>query len=104
MAHDEQGFLIVPHEVAAGADCCGCLIVKVRGDQADITCNECGAVVRTVPVELASAVMVEMASTEICSARCTHCGALNTFPGSSAIEAFICTECGESVVVNRSVQ
>jgi hypothetical protein len=104
MARDEQGFLIVPHEVATGADCCGCLVVHVRGDQADITCNECGAVVRTVPVELASAVMVEMASTEICSARCTHCGALNTFPGSSVIEAFICSECGEGVVVNRSVQ
>ena len=81
-----------------------CLIIQVRGDQADMTCNECGAVVRTVPVELASAVMVEMASTQICSVRCTHCGALNTFPGSSAIEAFICSECGESVVVNSSVQ
>lgn len=30
-------------------DCCGCLVVQVRGDEADITCNECGAVVRTVP-------------------------------------------------------
>src|SRR5712692_9154251 len=94
MARDEQGFPIIPHEVVTGADCCGCLVVQVRGDQADITCNECGIVVRTVPVERASAVMVEMASTEICSARCTHCGALNTFPGFSAIEAFICSECG----------
>src|SRR5712692_8641440 len=66
MARDEQGFPIIPHEVVTGADCCGCLIVQVRGDQADITCNECGAVVRTVRVELASAVMVEMASTVIC--------------------------------------
>ena len=38
---------IIPHEVATGTDCCGCLIVRVRGDQADITCNECGAVIRT---------------------------------------------------------
>ena len=104
MAHDEQGFLLVSHEVATGADCCGCLVVQVRGDQADITCNECGAVVRAVPAKLASAVMVEMASTVICSVRCTNCGALNTFPGFSAIEAFICSECGESVVVNMSVQ
>src|SRR5260370_24050214 len=99
-----RGFGSSPHAVATGADCCGRLIVHVCGDQADITCNECGAVVRTVPVELASAVMVEMASTVICSVRCTNCGALNTFPGFSAIEAFICSECGESVVVNRSVQ
>ena len=104
MARDEQGFPIIPHEVATGADCCGCLIVQVRGDQADITCNGCGAVVRTVPVELASAVMVEIASTQICSARCAHCGALNTFSGFSAIEAFICSECGAGVVVHRSVQ
>jgi hypothetical protein len=103
-ARNEQGFLIVPHEVAIGADCCGCLIVQVCGDQADITCYECGAVVRTVPVELASAVMVKMASAEICSTRCTHCGALNTFPGFSAIEASICPECGEGVAVSKSVQ
>ena len=55
-------------------------------------------------MELASAFMVEMASTVICSVRCTHCVALNTFPGFSAIEAFNCSECGEGVVVNRSVQ
>jgi hypothetical protein len=75
------------------------LIVQVRGDQAEITCNECGAVVRTVPVEQAPAVMVRLAASgEICSARCTHCVALNTFPGFSAIDAFICSECGEGVV------
>jgi hypothetical protein len=90
--------------VATGADCCGCLIVRVRGDQADITCNECGAVIRTVPVERAPTAMLAMASGLICSARCTHCDALNTFPGSSAIEAFICSECGESVTVSRPVQ
>ena len=104
MARDEQGFPIVPHEVATGADCCGCLVVQVHGDQAYITCNECGAIVRTVPVKLASAVMVEMASTVICSVRCTNCGALNIFPGFSAIEAFICSECGEGVAVTMSVQ
>ncbi len=103
MAWDEQGFPIVPHE-GAGVECCGCLIVQVRGDHADITCNECGAVVRTVPAECAAAALVEMASGAICSARCTHCGALNTFPGFSAIEAFICSECGEGVAVSCPIQ
>ena len=28
----------------------------------------------------------------------------NTFPGFSSIEAFICSECGESVMVGGSVQ
>src|SRR5260370_12765792 len=103
MTHDEQGFPIIPHEVE-GDDCDGCLMVRVRGNQADITCNVCGAVVRTVPLEEAAAAMLEMASTEICSARCPDCGALNTFPGFSVIEAFICHECGEGVAVNRVVQ
>jgi hypothetical protein len=39
---------IIPHETL-GADCCGCLYVRVDGDQADIVCNECAAVIRTVP-------------------------------------------------------
>ena len=105
MARDEQGFAVIPHEVATpGVACDGCLVVKVRGDLADITCNECGAVVRTVPADRAAGVLLEMASSEICSARCTHCGAINTFLGFSAIEAFVCSECGEGVAVARTVQ
>jgi hypothetical protein len=41
MIEDERGYLIVPHEVATGADCDGCLVVKERGDVADIVCNCC---------------------------------------------------------------
>jgi hypothetical protein len=84
--------------------CCGCLVVVERGNLADLTCNECGAlVVRTVPANKAAATLAEMESTEICSSRCPYCGALNIFPGFSALEVFICSECGEGVVVNRSV-
>jgi hypothetical protein len=63
-------FPVVAHEVATGANCCGCLVVQVRGDQADITCNECGAVICTVQVERAITVMLAMISDDICSARC----------------------------------
>jgi len=95
---------IVPHE-SLGADCCGCLIVRVRGDEADILCNECDAVIRTVPVVEVESVMLEMVKTDtICSAACTHCGALNTFPLFSAIQAFICRECGEGVDVVSPTQ
>ena len=38
---------IIPHE-SLGADCCGCLAVIERDDRADIICNECGALIRTV--------------------------------------------------------
>ena len=95
---------IIPHE-SLGADCCGCLFVRVNADQASIICNECGAVVRTLPNADVEAAMLEMAQTDvICTAVCTHCGALNTFPGMAAIEAFICSECGEGIVVMPPVQ
>ena len=104
MAKDERGHMIVPHEVATGADCDGCLIVQERGELADLVCNVCDAVVDTVPIERAGATLMELACREICSARCPHCGALNTFPGFTVIEAFICSECGEGVAVSRLVQ
>jgi hypothetical protein len=95
---------IIPHE-SLGTDCCGCLYVRVEGAHAAIICNECGTVIRTVPAVDAEAVIMEMAQTDvICSARYTHCGALNTFPGMSAIEAFVCSECGEGVVIVPPVQ
>jgi predicted RNA-binding Zn-ribbon protein involved in translation (DUF1610 family) len=80
-------------------------MVGVREGEADILCNECGTVIRTVAAGEVEAAMLEMAQTDtICSARCTHCGALKTFPRFSTIEAFICSECGEEVVVNTPVQ
>ena len=83
---------IIPHE-SLGADCCGCLMVRTRGDQADVICNECGALIRTAPVcEVERAMLALVQTDTICSARCPHYGALNTFPGWSAIEAFVCTK------------
>jgi hypothetical protein len=96
---------IIPHEDVADVDCRGCLEVRVREGEADILCNECGAVIRKVAVAEVEAAMLEMAKTDtICSARCTHCGALNSFPRFSTVEAFTCSECGEGVVVNASPQ
>jgi hypothetical protein len=39
---------IIAHETL-GADCCGCLVVRLDGDQAQIVCNECRALIRTFP-------------------------------------------------------
>ena len=39
----------LPHSDFGDPDCCGCLNGVIRGDQADIVCNECGTVLRTVP-------------------------------------------------------
>src|SRR5262249_49135010 len=101
---DERGFLIVPHELATGADCDGCLIVVEHGDMVEIKCNSCSAVVDTVPIDRAGHRLMELAGAEICSTHCLHCGALNAFRGFSMIEAFICKECGEGVNVARRVQ
>ena len=96
---------IIPHENVGDVDCCGCLMVRPCEGQADIVCNECGGLIQTVPIGDVEAVMLELAKTDrVCSVQCTHCGALNIFPGMSAIMAFICHECGEGVEVPRSVQ
>jgi hypothetical protein len=89
---------IISHEEIADIDCCGCLMLRVREGEADILCNEFGTVIRTVAIGDVEAAMLEMARTDtICSARCTHCGTLTTFPRFSTIGAFICSECGEGV-------
>src|SRR5712691_11215439 len=80
MAKDERGYLIVPREVATGADCEGCLIVQERGDLADIVCNECGTVIDSVPLERAGATLMELACREICSARCPRCESAEHIP------------------------
>ena len=103
---DERGFLIVPHEIATGADCDGRLPDSCRERRYGIKCNSCGLVVDTVPIDRAGPRLMELASVEmeISSARCPHCGALNMFPGFRVIDAFICQECGEGVDIERRVQ
>lgn len=77
-------------------DCCGCLIAVERGNVADLVCNECGALIRTVAMGEVSQALLRLAMEQgICSATCTHRGAVNTFPGFTSIQAFICRECGE---------
>jgi len=54
---------IVAHETL-GVDCCGCLFVRLKGpDQAEIVCNECGAVVRTLPVDEVEAAVQKLSET-----------------------------------------
>ena len=31
----------MPHSEAGDPDCCGCIVPDVRGDVADLVCNEC---------------------------------------------------------------
>jgi hypothetical protein len=57
---DPGSLPIIAHESIADTDCCGCLMVRETGELAEIRCNECGVVVRTVAQEGVKAVMVEL--------------------------------------------
>lgn len=96
---------IVPHKSIAGVDCWGCLIVIERGDQADLRCNECDALVATVPAAEAEATLLAIAMSKgVCGAACPHCGARNVFIGFTQMEAFVCRECGLGVTIPTPVQ
>jgi hypothetical protein len=85
-------------------DCCGCLNGITRGEQADLGCNECWAVVRTMAAAELERTIHEMElSLDVATARCPHCGAVHFAPGFSELYAFVCDGCGESVEVKRFV-
>jgi hypothetical protein len=96
---DRGDLPIVPHEFVGGKDCCGCLVAEFRGDEADLVCNECGAVIKTVPAADVESELSGMllAQQDFTSAVCPHCGTSNTFFGCSKILSYICSECGEPV-------
>ena len=88
----------LPHADFGAADCCGCLTAVIRGDQADIVCNECGAVVRTVPVGAVQHVLTEMELTlDLCTEMCPYCGKVSVFSGYSRMDVYTCPECGKAV-------
>jgi hypothetical protein len=43
---------IVAHEEVTGVDCCGCIIAAVEGSNVELRCNECGAVVGVVQIDI----------------------------------------------------
>jgi len=96
---------LLPHSSFGDPGCRGWLNSVIRGDQADIVCNECEAVVRTVPAGRLNQTLAEMELTlDIGSAVCPHCGAVNLFPGFTGMKAYICRECGEGVALETQVQ
>lgn len=87
----------IPHADFGDAECCGCLQGVVTGNRADIECNDCGVVVRSVPANELTRTLAEMeASLDIATAICPHCRAVNLFPGFAEMVAFTCRECGRA--------
>jgi hypothetical protein len=95
----------LPHSSFGAPECCGCLVGHINGTRADIVCNECATVVRTVAVPDLQQTLTEMELTlELSAEMCPHCGAVTLFPGFSSMRAFVCCECGKGVVVRDPAQ
>ncbi len=95
MEPTKPAYHIVSHK-SLGAACFGCIVVVPRGSRADLVCNECAKVVRTVPLAEAELELMQMTVLRgLCSAVCEHCGIQRMFSGLTSSEAFICPGCGQ---------
>ena len=86
---------IVLHETVTGVDCCGCIMAVVEGTSVELQCNECGAVVGVVQIDILRGLL----GLNGAEATCPHCGKLNMFPGFSEVSTYVCDECGKAVEV-----
>jgi hypothetical protein len=86
---------MLPHSDHGDPECCGLIFPVEVGDRANLTCNECGAIIRSVPQADARKVLDAMeVDGPLASELCSHCGAANLFPGFDRMRAFTCRECG----------
>jgi hypothetical protein len=89
---------VLPHSAFGDPECCGCLCGIIENDQAEIFCNECEEVIRTVPAsELRNTLDHMELALDVATAICPHCRAVHLFPGFTRVGAFVCRECGKSV-------
>jgi hypothetical protein len=96
MAEDEVNVATtLPHSSFGDPSCWGCLHGIVRGDQAEIVCNGCEALIATVPAADLQKTFDELELTlDVSSAVCLHSGAVKLIPVLSRILAFTCERCG----------
>ena len=90
----------MPHQSFGASNCCGCLNAVTRGDEADIVCGECDAIIRTVSAGDVDRVLTEMElSLDVSSEQCQkqHCQSVNILTGFSLVMAYTCRNCGEVV-------
>jgi DNA-directed RNA polymerase subunit RPC12/RpoP len=93
---------IVPHSDHGDVECCGLVMIDVRGDKADLQCNECGVILKTVSGAEAEQVLGEMeAAQPSCAERCPYCGHKNTFTGFTEMKVYTCRRCGRGVDVEE---
>lgn len=91
------------HADFGAPDCGGYLLANVRSDQAEITCNECRAILRSVALADLQRTLDEMElSLTMCTAMCPNWGKANIFPGFSEMKAYTCQEYGRAVETGES--
>ncbi len=56
----EYPAFVVPHSDHGDPECCGLIMAQLRGDRADLKCNECGAILKTVQATKADDALGEM--------------------------------------------
>jgi hypothetical protein len=88
----------LPHSSFGDSDCCGCLNGIIRGDQADIVCNDCQTVVRSLPTAALRHTLNEMElALDNCTEMCPYCRSVNVIPGLSRVMVFTCRGCRQVV-------
>jgi hypothetical protein len=43
---------VVPHGISQGVECCGCIVAVVEDKNVELQCNECGAVVGVIQIDI----------------------------------------------------
>jgi hypothetical protein len=104
MARQSPPYLI-PHSEHGEPHCPGFVFAIPRaGGVADFRCNDCGAVVCTVPLNYVAATILAMRMDggEGVALICPHCNEMNEFQGYTEMFAFDCRDCGEGVTLARA--
>jgi hypothetical protein len=86
---------IVPHGTIVGVDCCGCIVAALDGTNVELQCNECGAVVGVIQIDILKGLLGLDCATDTCP----HRGKVNAFPGFDRMNAYTCQHCGKTVKV-----
>lgn len=78
---------ILPHSEFGDPECCGLFLPVERGDMTDITCNECGSILKSVPSVDLRRILDEMElSLGVASEQCPRCGSVNLFSGFDSMD------------------
>ena len=93
---------MAPHGEFGDSECCGLLVGIIGGDKADIGCNECDTILKTVPAGDPPRAFDDMVVTlDFATDLCPHCCGVNVLSGFSNMLAYTCRQHGKPIRVGR---